>query len=106
MVSKIDTKNLDDETKKVVGLQAVEMVLACLDDQWGIAEDSLLRIPNTWEGGDESNKFLINQYKKIAINCGFSKLIVELLTLFSRVHQLKTKMMLPGDAIELNDLEK
>jgi len=106
LVNQIDTKKLDNKSKLIAGLQAVEMVICCLDDQWGTSEDTLLKIPGTMQDGLETNKRLLNNYKKKAIECGISPRILELLSLFSYTHLFNTKRIKKLDVLELNDIQK
>jgi len=64
LVNDIDTHKLDDKLKNIVGLQAIEMMIACQDDRWGVIEDSILKIPSTMENGPSENKILFISYKK------------------------------------------
>ena len=106
LVNQLDIGNLDIDLKKIVGLQAIEMMVACQDDRWGVNEDSILKIPNTMENGLAENKKLFNSYKKKAVECGFSRVIPEILSYFSIVHRLNSKKIKNLNTIELSEIQK
>ena len=105
LVNEIDTSKLDDKLKIIVGLQAIEMMIACQDDCWGTTEDSILKIPNTMENGSKENKILFESYKNKAINCGFSPLIPEVLSRLSSLHRLKSNRIKNLDIIEIDHIQ-
>lgn len=106
MVNEIDISNLNNKSKILVGLQAIEMMIACLDDRWGIAEDTLLGIPNTMDNGLRANKSLLNDYKRKAIACGFSQSVIDILALSSHAHLIDSRKYNRLDPVELNDIQK
>lgn len=106
LVNEIDTHKLDDKLKIIVGLQAIEMMIACRDDRWGITEDLILKIPSTMENGLDENKKLFNSYKNKALDCGFSPLIPETLSCLSSLHRLKSNRIKNLDMIEMNHIQK
>lgn len=106
LVNQVDISKLDDKLKPIVGLQAIEMMIVCQDDQWGTSEDSILRIPNTMENGLKENKKLFESYKNKAVECGFSPFIPEILSRLSILHRLKSKRIKNLDTIEINDIQK
>lgn len=105
MVNEIDISSLNNKSKILVGLQAIEMMIACQDDCWGTTEDSILKIPNTMENGSKENKILFESYKNKAINCGFSPLIPEVLSRLSSLHRLKSNRIKNLDIIEIDHIQ-
>ena len=106
LVNEINIDQIDNKLKPIVGLQAIEMMVACQDDRWGTIEDSILRIPNTMDKGLKENKKLFDSYKNKAVECGFSPLIPEVLSRLSSFHRLKSKRIKNLDTIEINDIQK
>lgn len=106
LVSQIDTNKLDDKLKTIVGLQAIEMMIACQDDRWGTTEDSILEIPNTMESGLDENKKLFHSYKNKAVDCGFSPLIPEVLSRLSSLHLIKSKRIKSLETIEASEIQR
>jgi len=106
LVNQTDTSKLDHKLKVIAGIQAIEMMVACQDDQWGTVEDSILRIPNTMENGLKENKKLFDSYKNKAVECGFSPLIPEILSRLSTLHRFKSKRIKNINTIEINDIQK
>jgi hypothetical protein len=106
LVNDLDTSKLENKLKNIVGLQAIEMMIACQDDRWGISEDTLLKIPNTMEKGFSENKKLFKSYKKKAIDCGFSPIIPEVLSRLSSLHRLKSSRVKNLHTIEIKDIQK
>ncbi len=105
LVNDIDIGKLDDKLKTIVGLQAIEMMVACQDDRWGTTEDSILKIPNTMEKGLDENKILFNSYKDKAIDCGFSPLIPKVLSRLSSFHRLKSSRIKNINVIESDHIQ-
>lgn len=106
LVNDLDTSKLENRLKNIVGLQAIEMMIACQDDRWGVIEDSILKIPSTMENGPSENKILFISYKNKAIDCGFSPIIPEVLSRLSSLHRLKSSRVKNLDTIEIKDIQK
>ncbi len=106
LVNDIDIGKLDKKLKKIVGLQAIEMMVACQDDRWGITEDSILKIPNTMDKGLDENKKLFDSYKNKAVKCGFSPLIPEVLSRLSSLHRIKSNRIKNLNTIEINHIQR
>lgn len=106
LVNQIDVSKLDNKLKNIVGLQAIEMMIACQDDRWGVIEDSILKIPSTMENGPSENKKLFASYKNKAIDCGFSPIIPEVLSRLSSLHHLKSNQIKNLDTVEINHIQR
>lgn len=99
------TESLSKQAKNARGLQAIEMVLACQDDQGGRAEDDLLGTPNVRGVGANLEK-LLNQYKMIAINCGFSPTLLKIIPILTNTHKFRIKKLGICEAIEMSEIKK
>lgn len=106
LISQLDFGELNNDLKKIVGLQAIEMMISCQDDRWGTDEDSILKIPNTMDKGLIENKKLFNFYKDKASECGYSSLIPEVLSRLSVFHCISSKRIKNLDIIELDEIQK
>lgn len=90
--------------RTVIGMQAVEMLLAILDDQWGKDEDILLGIPST--NTPEVNRDVLKaHYKDIAQKCGISSVVLKVATSLAHTHKLKARSLKSGQPIELHDID-
>ncbi|OGD71233.1 hypothetical protein A3A84_04100 [Candidatus Collierbacteria bacterium RIFCSPLOWO2_01_FULL_50_23] len=107
MISDLNPASLptDRQTRLIIGMQAIEMILASLDDQWGQEEDALLGIPNVAKNGGDTGT-LIAHYRKIARHCGFSQTVLDSLSALVHTHRLKTASQKNGNPIELFEIQK
>ena len=91
--------------RKFRGFQALEMILACLDDQQGQAEDKILGLRNSQETNNGSVNELINKYKMIAVECGISPLVVEVACRLVNTHKYRVKRIKTTRAIEPDEIQ-
>lgn len=104
-VNPTDVTNCDPKVKAVIGLQAIEMILACLDDQWGQSEDDILCLPNCRK--DPINlTILINHYKEVAKSSGFSSIIIYIIEKLTYFHKLKVGRLTDKNPIELHEIQR
>jgi len=106
----LDAVPASPEVRRVIGMQAIEMVLACLDDWLGQREDKLLGLPNSRENGDRGLIELISRYKAVARASGFSPLLVDTAAAFFSVfYEIKVKLKTRrknGEPIGLSEIQR
>lgn len=84
-----DISKLNETDRKILGLQAIEMMLICIDDEWGVKIDNILQQPNLVINGEDINA-RATQYAEVAARCGISPFVVNFTRRLFRTYALKS----------------
>lgn len=109
----LEINRLTVNQKKVIGMQAIEMGLAIVDDLSAGDDDKVLGISNTWDWSKrhvdplKSTRMLVDEYNVVAQKCGFSGVVYYVSLILSLAHAYSSNThRMASNGVDLHEINK